>query len=745
MDDSKEHQLLKSNVTEKFHSDFLNSALSISQNLNYWSWMADIFEGDSFLVNWGQFDSSKIEKAVEKALEQSENKILEIESIDEGSVSYQSVAAALDFATDQLDLVWSIVEHATNVMDSPELRKVYGQVLPKVTAFYSGISLRSKLWNVISALKKSEEYETLDALKKRHVDELEKDFLEHGAALPEDQKMRIREIQEELAKITQTYSENVLDSTNDWETIITDPALIDPFPKVIAEVARQQALDKGHGSEENPAWRFTLHAPSIIPFMKYMPDPGKRKEAWEASGLIGKKEKWDNTEIILKVLDLREQKASIMGFENFAAMILKRRMAKKSTTVSSFIENLHAPAKLALEKEVTEIREFRKEALGLVEAENLEPWDVAYWSEKLLQEKYQFDEEALRPYFSKDRVIEGMFELVEKVFGLSLKRRETSAATNLTDEAIVSVWDEKVDFYDVYDQESGNHLGGFYADWFPRESKRSGAWMDSIRSGVFGEDGKPKSKTLGILCGNMTPGSGDTPALLTHSEVETIFHEFGHLMHEICGEVPVKYLNGISVPWDFVEVPSQIMENWSWQRESLNRFARHYETDEPIPEELFQKMLANRNFQKGLFLMRQLSFGKMDLDLHTKFKPEKTENLDAFLETSVQDYRADWKTPSPTIVRRFGHLFSGAVGYAAGYYSYQWSEVLEADAFAKFLEEGIENPEVGRAFRKEVLAAGNRVEPMEAYLNFRGQKPTLKAYLERANMAADFEGDLAFG
>ncbi|MBN2234954.1 MAG: M3 family peptidase, partial [Opitutales bacterium] len=359
------------------------------------------------------------------------------------------------------------------------------------------------------------------------------------------------------------------------------------------------------------------------------------------------------------------------------------------------------------------------------------------WSEKLRRSAYDFDEESLRPWFSIDRVVSGMFQLAESLFGLSIKARPTYVGDPVAGQSNgVEVWHEQVGYYDVFDRESGALLGGFFTDWYPRESKRSGAWMDTIREGRWGASA-PLKPHLDVLCGNLTPPDAEGKSLLTHDEVTTIFHEFGHLLHQICGRVPIRSLNGISVAWDFVEVPSQLMENWCWERESLDLFARHQSSGEPIPDELFTKMMAARNFQEGLGILRQLALGILDLDLHMFYiGPNGTpvEDLDSFAEKAIAAFRPPLKTQSPPIHRNFGHLFGGGGGYAAGYYSYKWSEVLEADAFESFKANGVLSADTGRRLRDSILSVGKSIEPMDAFVRFRGRMPSLAPYLKRSGL-----------
>ncbi len=495
------------------------------------------FSSSKYEISWSSLAIAGLKETITSALQEAESHIQEIEALSIESVSYATVAEALESCSDELDLIWSIVEHLNNVMDSPELRSAYSEVLPMVTEFYSGICLRPKLWKVVKLLgDKSDENGELNSIHLRHMEELVKDFEECGADLEESKRKRISEIDNELAKITQKYSENVLDSTNAWELVVDDPSVVKDFPEVLREIARENALQKGYGSADAPQWRFTLHAPSFGPFLKFVNDTSLRKKAWEAATQIGRGEKWDNGPLICQILKLRQEKAEILGFSNFADNVLQRRMARNGETARDFVKRMKDAVGLSVPKDVAELEEFRAEELGLAKAESLEPWDVAYWSEKLLKARYDFDDEWLRPFFPINRVLEGMFDLVEKIFGLRVVEKTVHVGKEGSSDS-VEVWTDNVQFYEICDRDSGHKMGAFYADWFPRESKRSGAWMDTLRSGKFGENGTPDELPLGIMCGNMTPGSNGKPALLTHSEVETVFHEFGHLIHEICGEI----------------------------------------------------------------------------------------------------------------------------------------------------------------------------------------------------------------
>jgi oligopeptidase A len=461
--------------------------------------------------------------------------------------------------------------------------------------------------------------------------------------------------------------------------------------------------------------------------MLYAEDESLRREVWAGSvGVGGEAEggKWDNGPLVQKILALRAEKAALLGKANFADLVLARRMARSGEKALAFVNDFETRCREAFERECAELENFKAEKTG-EPAGPLKAWEVGYWAEKLRQARHAFDEEALRPYFEVGRVQRGLFELATRVFGLRITEVEVSPEEK---------WCDEVKFYELHD-EAGRHLGSFYADWHPRESKRGGAWMGYLVTGGPREDGS-RAPHLGYICGNMSPPSPGRAALLTHREVETIFHEFGHLLHHLLGEVPVKSLNGVNVAWDFVELPSQIMENWCWERESLDLFARHHETDTPIPEELFQRMIGARNFRSACGAMRQVQFAKMDLLLHVRAPEFVDGDLEAKTRALIADCMIPTVPPARTIVRRFGHLFSDPVGYAAGYYSYKWAEVLEADAFTRWKQAGVFSREVGAEFVEHILSKGNSADAAELFRRFMGRDADPQALLVRSGLAA---------
>jgi oligopeptidase A len=489
--------------------------------------------------------------------------------------------------------------------------------------------------------------------------------------------------------------------------------------------AQADAGAKGLGSPGTPAWRFTLHMPSQEPVMTYLEDASLRREMWLASTSVGSAQPHDNAPLMARILALRAERAALLGKGHFADLVLARRMAKSGENALRFVEDMRRRCAVAFARECRELEERRAGESG-GDPRPLAPWEVAFTAERLRRERYAFDEESLRPYFPMDRVVAGLFAICERIFGIRVAAHAPGE---------VEVWHPEVRFYDVMDAR-GRHLGSFYADWHPRESKRGGAWMHPLSTGGPRPDGS-RGPHLGVICGNLTPPQGGRPALLSHREVETIFHEFGHLLHHLLGEVEIRSLNGTNVAWDFVELPSQIMENWCWEREGLDLFARHVETGAPIPEELFGKMTAARNFRSACAAMRQVAFARMDLVMHIRAGEfGDAAGIEARLRAAVADCLIPTEPPAPTIARRFTHLFSDPVGYAAGYYSYKWAEVLDADAFTRFRNEGIFSPRVGAEFAERILSRGNAADPAQLFRDFMGRDPDPGALLARSGLAA---------
>lgn len=677
----------------------------------------------SFAIRWSELSAKQVVADMRVALEQGNLLLRCIEGLPQGKETYANTFQALAEAVEAVSLPWSKVSVLDSTCDNKELRHARTEVLPAVSDFFAAIPLNVKIYERLKTFAASSALAELAPIQQRYVSETLKDFEEAGANLADETRQRLQAIESRLAEITKKFAENVLDSLNAFEKIIDDVAALSGLPESHIEAARLSALNKGYGTEAQPMYRITLQAPSYIPVMRFADNAALRQELTEAYCRVGHYGDFENEGLIQEILRLRAEKAGLLGRKHFPDLVIARRMAKDGQTALAFVEELHAHTRPAFDEENADLITFKSQQTGEPE-QPLAPWDFAYWSEKLRKQRFDFDEEELRPYFPVQSVMHGMFAIVERIFGISV----SEIADPKPD-----TWHPEVTYYEVRDKDSGRHLGSFYADWFPRESKRGGAWMGEILSGKPDPDGK-LSPHLGYICGNMTPPVGDKPALLSHNDVLTIFHEFGHLLHLVLSEVPIPALAGTNVAWDFVELPSQLMENWAWDREGLNLFARHYETQEPIPDELFAKMLRARNFGEARMQMRQLAFGKMDLELHLNFNPDGTRDMDDFIEDILADYQPPRSIKLPSTIRSFNHLFSHATGYASGYYSYKWAEVLDADAFTRFSAEGVFNPQTGRAFRQHILAKGNSEEPQVLFRNFMQRDPDPKALLRRSGL-----------
>jgi len=670
------------------------------------------FLSDEFKIPWSQLTPDHIEPDITRAIEVGRANIDAIKALPLAAVTYQNTFEALENATDELNRGWGRVNHLDSVANSDELRAELHKMLPLVSKFSSSISLDDELWKRLKAGEASD-LSGLSKIERRFVEETCADFRSAGADLEGPAKVRMAEINSELAEITQKFGDNVLDSTNAWDLFIDDETRLQGLPDSAKAAAAEDAASKGKKGQ----WRITLQAPSMIPVLQYAEDEALRKDVWQASTRIGRVGEHDNSQLIWEILALREEKAALLGFPNFADLTTARRMAGSGKGAIEFSENLHALIVDRFQEECAELQAYKAEKTDSAPSP-LEPWETGYWAETRRKELFDFDEEALRPYFPVGQVMDGLFSLTSTLFGITIS------------ESAAEAWHGEVTFYEIHDAETKEHLGSFYADWHPRESKRGGAWMNYLKTGLP----SPRTPHLGLICGNMTKPTGDKPALLTHREVETVFHEFGHLLHHLLSDVSIKSLAGVNVPWDFVELPSQIMENFCWDRKSLDLFATHYETGETIPEELFKKMIAARNYMSASAFMRQLSLGILDLALHSDLEKYRGRDLDDIDREILANYKAPLATESPTIARRFSHLFSSPVGYAAGYYSYKWAEVLDADAFTRFRKEGLLNPQTGASFRKEILAQGNSRPVSESYRAFMGRDPEQAALLKRSGL-----------
>lgn len=668
------------------------------------SFQANPLVSINFQIPFDRVRPEHVEPAITELLAASEQ-ALDALAQDPAPRTYENTLLALEKVTERLDYAMSVVRHLESVATSPELRAVYNEVQPAVSAFYSSIALNAGIWEQVKSFAATPEAQGLTGIKKRFLTKSLDSFRRHGADLDAAGKKRLAEIDVELTNITTKFSENVLDATNDFQLLVMNEDDLAGLPESARAAARENA--KAHNME---GWRFTLHAPSVTPVLTYLDKRELREHVWRAYSARGAQSPFDNRDIIVQVLRLRQEKAELLGFKNFADLVLDDRMAHTGERALSFLLDLENKTRAQFERENADLHAFAGVELA--------PWDIGYYSEKQRLALYDFDEEALRPYFPADKVVKGMFEIVERLYGVRVEERGG-----------VPVWHPDVKFYEICD-DRGRRIGAFYADWYPRETKRGGAWMDAFLTATPGTD----EAHIGTICGNMTPPLGGDPALLTHREVETIFHEFGHLLHHCLSSVEIKSLSGTNVAWDFVELPSQIMENWCWERPALDLFARHYKTGEPIPEELFDKMKRAKNFRSANNQMRQLGFGITDLKLHTEYALHPDGDVIAWSRAILQRFAATTLPPEHAGIASFTHLFASPVAYAAGYYSYKWAEVLDADAFTQFHEAGIFSREVGERFRRTILARGDSDDPAALYREFMGRDPDPEALMRRSGL-----------
>jgi oligopeptidase A len=665
-----------------------------------------------FRIPFDRIRAGHVEPAIAELLRDAREKLESLAS-SPGPRTFENTMLDYETITERLEYAMAVVRHLESVATYPELRTAFNAVQPAVSAFQSGILLHEGLWKVLQDYAATEEAKNLTGTKRRFLQKTIDDFRRHGAGLDPAGKARLAEIDVELSKLTTRFSEHVLDSTNAFELVITDEAKLAGLPESAVAAAKQSAEAKGVAG-----WRFRLQAPSYLALMTYLDDAAIREQVYHAYSVRATSGEFDNREILTQILGLRREKAQLLGFADFADLVTDDRMAHNGERAQEFLSNLQAKTEAAFTRENQSLQEFRRRIEG-ADAGEIRAWDVAYYSEKQRAALYDFDEEALRPYFPLERVVEGMFAIFGRLFGIVV-----------TPESGVVAWDPKVSYYSIRDEADGALLGAFYADFYPRENKRGGAWMDAFLTGVPGI--KPH---LGLICGNLTPPVAGKPALLTHREVETVFHEFGHLLHHCLSRVEVRSLAGTNVPWDFVELPSQIMENWCWERESLDLFARHYETSEPIPGELFAKMNRARTFRGANAQMRQLAFGVLDLSLHRMYSRALDGDVMEYARKIMQAFSPAALPEDYCMLAAFTHLFASPVGYGAGYYSYKWAEVLDADAFTRFRQTGVFSREVGRQFREKILAKGNSEDAAELYRSFMGRDPDLNALLERSGLA----------
>ncbi|AOC95204.1 Oligopeptidase A [Flavobacterium anhuiense] len=624
--------------------------------------------------------------------------------------TFENTIVAMDFSGDILDRLSSIFFNLNSAETNDEMQKIAQEVSPWLSEFGNDIRLNAELFARVKTVYDQKENLNLNPEQTTLLDKKYKSFSRNGANLPEDKKNQLREIDKELSKLSLQFGENVLAETNNFELHLTDEKDLSGLPEGAIEAARLLAKN-----QEKEGWIFTLDHPSYVPFLTYANNRELRKKMAIAFGAKGfQKNEFNNEEIVLKIAKLRHERANLLGYKTHAHFVLEERMAESPEKVFSFLNDLLAKAKPAAQKEFAELTAFAKELDGI---EQLEKWDGAYYSEKLKQQLFNLDDEKLKPYFQLEKVLDGAFTVAKKLYGLTF--------TEVFD---IDKYHEEVTTYEVKDAD-GNLVSIFYADFFPRKGKRNGAWMTSFKS-QYVKDGVNERPHISNVC-NFTKPTETKPSLLTFNEVTTLFHEFGHGLHGMLANTVYPSLSGTSVYWDFVELPSQIMENWCYEPEALALFANHYETGEIIPIEYVQKIKESASFQEGLATLRQLSFGLLDMAWHGQ-DPTNITDLKAFETEQFANTQLYPDVKENAMSTAFSHIFQG--GYSSGYYSYKWAEVLDADAFEYFHENGIFNEDIAKKFKDNVLSKGGTEHPMILYKRFRGQEPKPEALLKRAGL-----------
>lgn len=632
--------------------------------------------------------------------------------------TWKNLIEPLEDIDDKLNKAWSPVSHMNSVVNSDDLRDAYNACLPKLSAYSTEMGQNEALFKAYRFIADSDEFATLDTAQQKIIRNALRDFKLSGIDLDKEKQQRYKDISQELSALASSYEENLLDATNAWSKLIRDEQDLAGLP----ESALAQAKQTAESHDEN-GWMITLQFPSYISVMTYADNRELRREHYEAfatraSELGPHADQWDNSENMEKILALRHEKARLLGFANYAELSLATKMAEKPDDVTDFLEDLADKSWRHARKDLSELREFANRHYGI---NDLQSWDMGYFSEKMRQHFYQLSQEEVKTYFPITRVLPGLFAIVEKLYGLQI--------------AEISDFDSyhpDVRFFQIHDQ-TGQLRGQFYLDLYARTKKRGGAWMDDC-VGRKRFDDTIQTPVAYLTC-NFTPPHGDQPALLTHDDVTTLFHEFGHGLHHMLTQVDHLGVSGINgVEWDAVELPSQFMENWCWEQEALALISGHYQTDEKLPDALFDKMIAAKNFQAGMIMVRQLEFSLFDFRIHRDYDPEKGGRIYETLE----QVREQVAVVSPPKFNRFAHSFSHifAGGYAAGYYSYKWAEVLSSDAFSLFEEKGIFDQETGQAFLTNILEKGGSENAMELFINFRGRKPTIDALLRHNGITA---------
>ncbi len=672
----------------------------------------------SGLPRFSLIKAEHIEPAIDQVLADCRAQVQQLLTAN-SDYTWDNLVQPLEDMDERLSRVWSPVSHMNSVVNSDELRAAYNACLGKLSNYATEMGQNAELFKAYQSIAKGEQYHQLDRAQKKIIDNSIRDFRLSGIDLNEQQQRRYKALMEELSALTSKFEEHILDASREWTKVINDEAALAGLPDSAKAMAQQSAAQR-----EQQGWLFTLEFPSYLAVMTYADDREFRKEMYTAFVTRASDEgphagKWDNSPLMEEILALRHEAAQLLGFDNYAERSIATKMAVSTSQVMEFLTDLAERSLPIAKNDLDELRTFADEQHGIT---TLEVWDIVYYSEKFRQHKFSISQEEIKPYFPEHRVITGMFSVVEKLYGL-----------NITESRRVETWHKDVRFFEIFDKD-GHLRGQFYLDLYARQFKRGGAWMDECIVRKITDNDGIQTPVAYLTC-NFSSPIGDDPALFTHDEVLTLFHEFGHGLHHMLTKVNYPSVSGINgVAWDAVELPSQFMENWCWERDALALISGHYQSGETLPDEMFDKMIAAKNFQSGMQMVRQLEFSIFDFRIHLEFDPAKGARIHEILD----DVRQQVSVINPPSFNRFphsfSHIFSG--GYSAGYYSYKWAEVLSSDAFSLFEENGIFDRETGLNFLSMILEQGGSSDPMELFINFRGREPQIDALLRHSGIIA---------
>jgi len=658
-----------------------------------------------------------VEPAIDQLIAENRAGIKELLANNE-TYNWDNLVHPIEEMEERLSRTWSPVSHMNSVVNSDELRDAYNACLPKLSEYGTELGQNAELFAAYQQIANSDEFKSLTASQQKVIENALRDFELSGIGLSDADKDRYKTLMQELSKLTSKFGENVLDATHGWDKYIDEESKLDGLPETAIALARQTAKQAGKSG-----WLFTLEFPSYFPVMTYADDRALREEMYVAYVTRASDQgpcagKWDNAQLMQDILKRRHEAACLLGFNNYAERSLAKKMATSTDHVLEFLNDLATRSIDMARTEFSELQDFARDNYGV---EDLQAWDIAYYSEKLRQHRYAISQEELKPYFPEDSVLEGMFAVINKLYGMRVTERKD-----------VDTWHKDVRFFEIHDSD-GKPRGEFYLDLYARNKKRGGAWMDEciVRTS---KDDQVQLPVAYLTC-NFSPPVGNDQALFTHDEVITLFHEFGHGLQHMLTQIDFAAVSGINgVEWDAVELPSQFMENWCWQQEALDIFARHYHTDEPLPDPMFAKLNSAKNFQSGMQMVRQLEFALFDFRLHLEYNPGNPADIQALIE-DVRNKVAVVRPPEYNrFANSFSHIFAG--GYAAGYYSYKWAEVLSSDAFAAFEETDIFDRETGERFLRSVLEQGGSRNAMDLFVEFRGREPGIEALLRHSGIAA---------